>query len=106
LYSGVFKIVSVAYIFGVAISNSVVPRLFREYEHDRGAYVEITARLMQVLLVIAIVLAGSMYFLARPAVTLIIGPEYEEAIVVMRIMGIAILFRTMNFGLGDVLMTG
>ena len=105
LYAGVFRIVAIAYIVGFAVSNSITPELFRSYSADRSRYGRLARRLVGGLFAISVVVAGSLFLLAEPLVTLVIGPEYAHGVLVMQILSAAAFFRLLNFGLSDLLTT-
>lgn len=87
LYSIALKLTELVCFIPLVVNQSLSPLLARTYARDPGRYEEEKRRFVDAVLWSAIALAALLFAAAGPAVRLLYGPQYLEAIPVLRIMG-------------------
>ena len=80
IYSGATKFTSLAYNLFMLVSRAVYPYFARQLDKHT-----IYARMS---FVFSVLLSGAFVILAKPLVLLLLGPEFEETIVVLRIVAL------------------
>lgn len=104
VYGGIFRIVSIVYIAGFAISSAFIPKLFAAHGVDMAGFRRLS-RLLVVLLVSAGgVLCGSLVIFGPEVLRYTIGPEFAS-VAALNVLCAAAFLRFANFGLSDVLTT-
>jgi O-antigen/teichoic acid export membrane protein len=105
LYAGVYRIVAVSYVVGYAVTNAFTPQLFRTFGTNRSDFRRLGMRVWQVSAGLGVLAGLTLFAGARILVTVILGPAYEAAIPLARILGVAALLRMVNLGLSETMTT-
>jgi O-antigen/teichoic acid export membrane protein len=87
------------------MTNVFTPLLFGAFERDRAEYAHQARRMVWFLVLLGTVVCGALFALARPIVEIILGSEFLEAIVVIRILSVATFIRFLNYGFTEILTT-
>jgi len=106
IYGAVFKIIAMSYIFGYAVSNTFTPLLFKSFHlNDKADQSALGTRLAVVMLVLSVLMSVVFFVLSPWLLKVIIGNDFSEGVVIMRILSISIFFRLLNFAFAEMLTT-
>lgn len=102
-YAGVYRLIGINYVLGYALASSFTPVLFKartsqEYAVDARRLI-LTALGGGVLLCVGL-LVSSPWLVAWT-----IGDEYRGGVRVAQVLSLAVFFRVMNYGFGEILTT-
>jgi O-antigen/teichoic acid export membrane protein len=106
IYAGVYRIIAINYVLGMAVANSFTPSLFEKFASNRQDYGRVSRNLMVTMSLIGLLLCLILYTYSEWLVSMIIGELYKEGVVIARILSLAVALRLINFGLCEVLTTG
>jgi len=106
VYAGVYRIIAINYVVGMAVVHSFTPILFRKFASSREKYAKASRNLVATMGLIGLLLSLFLYIYSGPLVSMIIGELYREGAVIARVLSLAVTLRLVNFGLCEVLTTG
>ena len=106
IYAGVYRIIAINYVLGMAVANSFTPILFRKFTSNRKEFARVSRNLVMAMCLIGLLLSLILYSYSGRLVSMIIGELYKEGAVIARILSLAVTLRLVNFGLCEILTTG
>jgi polysaccharide transporter, PST family len=106
IYAGVYRVIAITYIIGMAIANAFSPILFGKFTSNRQEYARVSRNLVATMSLIGLLLSVILYIYSGSVVVAILGESYQEGAVVAKILSLAVMFRLINFGIGEMLTTG
>lgn len=102
IYSAAYRIIDMAYAPIRALATAAYPLFFREGEEGLSGALRLAKKLMPAVLAIGIV-AGGACVLAAPIVPMLLGPDYESSVDVIRVLAPLVLLRGFSFLAADTL---
>jgi O-antigen/teichoic acid export membrane protein len=106
IYAGVYRIIAINYVLGMAVANSFTPILFGKFASSRQEFGRVSRNLVATMCLIGISMSLILYYYSGWLVAMIIGDLYKEGAVIARILSLAVTLRLVNFGLCEILTTG
>jgi O-antigen/teichoic acid export membrane protein len=106
IYAGVYRIIAINYVLGMAVANSFTPILFGKFASNRQEFGRVSRNLVATMSLIGLLLSLLLYSYSGRLVSMIIGELYKEGAVIARILSLAVTLRLVNFGLCEILTTG
>ena len=106
IYAGVYRIIAINYVLGMAVANSFTPILFGKFVTNRQEYGRVARNLVATMSLGGLLLSLILYSNSGLLVSMIIGESYKEGAVIARILSLAVTLRLVNFGLCEILTTG
>lgn len=106
IYAGVYRIIAINYVLGMAVANSFTPILFGKFASNRQEFGRVSRNLVATMSLIGLLLSVLLYTYSGRLVSMIIGDLYKEGAVIARILSLAVTLRLVNFGLCEILTTG
>jgi O-antigen/teichoic acid export membrane protein len=104
-YSASFRVFSVLAVIPLLLVSSAFPVLARAARDDRERLDYARKRLLDVSLIFGIWMALALVFGASPAIHVIAGSDFDPAIAVLRIQGLALIASFVGVTLGFVLLS-
>jgi len=96
MYSAAYRPITAVLVLPISFFMGVFPILSRLYAQDRDQFKQLVTRSLQLTCVFAMPLGVGALFLARPAIGLLFGSEYEPAVLVLQILawsGVLVIMR-------------
>jgi O-antigen/teichoic acid export membrane protein len=106
IYGGVYRVIAITYILGMAIANAFSPILFGKFASNRKEYARVCRNLVAMMSLIGLLLSVILFIYSGRVVVAILGVLYQEGAVIAKILSLAVMFRFLNFGIGEMLTTG
>lgn len=102
-YSAAFKLVTMAFAPIQAIVYSSNTRLFRAGEQGYRAVWTIIRKMLPLCLGYAAI-AGSLLFLAAPLLPSILGDDFSQSVIMLKVLAPLLFFQALHYIFGDALM--
>jgi len=105
VYAAIYRIIAISYIIGYATTNTFTPLLFKQFYMTDNSSDGLAKKMITLMLILSVLIGGGLFVLAPWVVNGIIGNQYSDGIVIMKILAISAFFRLLNFGFSELLTT-
>lgn len=105
LYASVFRILSLSFIFGSALTHTFTPLLFASYKDSKENFKKKAIQLLSSLWILGTLMWAIFFIGGEWLVGLILGGDYAEGVILAKTLSFALLLRIYSFGLTELLTT-
>ena len=105
LYASVFRIISLSFIFGSALTHTFTPLLFASFKDSREDFKKKSIQLISSLGIMATLMWATFFIGGEWLVGLILGEDYADGVILAQTLSFALLLRIFSLGLSEILTT-